>query len=800
MIKAEMDEKVIQTLEFDRIRERLAGLTSFSVGRERASELRPSPDYDEVVRRQRLTAEARRLAEIQPSAAVVGAHDIRPLVDKAALAGVLDPGNLLDIESTLSGARKLKGTLGRLAGEVPMLAGLSRQLADLPHAVDGIKSSIDQRGEVLDSASPALGRIRKDARVAHDRLVQKMNSLIQSPEGREVTQEPLVTQRDGRYVIPVKADLKGRLPGIVHDVSSSGATLWVEPLAVVDLGNRWRELQAEEQHEIERVLRRLSGLVGEHAESIQTTVEALADIDLCLACARLGDALAARELPVNGPDQPWLVEAPAELRLQQARHPLLKGEVVPVTVSVGGEDKAVLITGPNTGGKTVALKTAGLLTLMAQAGLPVPADDGSRVPIFDRVFADIGDEQSIEQSLSTFSSHMRNIIAILDEVTPRSLVLLDELAAGTDPVEGAALAQAIIERLLDSGCSLIATTHHGELKVFAHNTPGVTNASVEFDTDTLAPTYHLKIGLPGRSNALAIARRLGMTDEVLSRAGEVVEPDRAEFEKLLSDIQRERDEAQTARRAEEHARREAEQVRSRLESRLDEIDEQREQMAEAALRDLEREVGVAQEALQKAQRTLGEAEMRSVEAARAQLQAAEERAESLRRKATPRPRRGVQPVAPVDRSAIAVGDLVYLDGLERPGEVLSVGDATSELDVLLGSLRTTVKSSQVVRVEKPALRRDGGVTVQMRPAPTGVSSEVHLRGERVEAALPLLEAYLDDAFRAGYPSVRVVHGKGTGTMRQVVRNLLSGHPLVRSFETAAPNEGGEGVTVAHLAR
>ncbi|MPZ24427.1 MAG: endonuclease MutS2, partial [Dehalococcoidia bacterium] len=543
-----------------------------------------------------------------------------------------------------------------------------------------------------------------------------------------------------------------------------------------------------------------SALVGEEAERITLTIEVLGRIDLHMASARLGHALGANQLPFEGEDQGWITESPGRLHLVNARHPLLTGNPVPVTIEVGGEHRVVLITGPNTGGKTVALKMAGLLALMAQSGLPIPAAADSLLPVFDQVFADIGDEQSIEQSLSTFSSHMRTIIGILEEVSPGSLVLLDELAAGTDPIEGAALAQAIIEQLLESSALVIATTHHGELKVFAHNTPAVTNASVEFDTATLAPTYRLSIGLPGRSNALAIARRLGMGDEVLARASQVVEPERAEFERLLADIQRQRDEAETARRAEEFARREAEEVRERLESRLDEVETERAEITASARRELEGEVEDVRDAVKRARRLLSEAESRSLEEARATAENAVGAVERLRQREKPRVRqRKTAAAPPLDVAAISPGDLIYLEGLPQPGEVVSSIDEEGEIAVSLGSLRTRVKAHQIERVEKARKGRGGGVTVLMRPAPANVGSEVHLRGERVEPALQRLERFLDDAFRAGYPTVRVVHGKGTGTMRQAVRELLSGHPLVRSFETALPAEGGEGVTLAHLA-
>ncbi len=398
----------------------LAGLTAFSAGREAALALRPAPSRAEAAQRQALGAEARRLRAVRPNLGLAGAHDVRPHAHKATLHGMLEPGELLDIHSTLVAVRTLRGNLGRLAHQYPLLADLTRRMYDPARLVAEIARCITPRGEIADTASPALAAVRREARVVHDRLQARIQEILNNAVARGVAQEALITERDGRYVIPIKADFRGQLRGIVHDVSGSGATLWVEPLGVVDLGNQYRELRLEEQREAQRVLRQLSELVAEVAGQIETNVELLAELDVLFAAARLGELLKAEELPLDGEEQAWLVEAPAELRLLQARHPLLHGEVVPITLYAGGAFRVLLITGPNTGGKTVALKTAGLLTLMALAGLPIPANEGSRIPVYDAVYADIGDEQSIEQSLSTFSSHMRNIIGILVPApTPR---------------------------------------------------------------------------------------------------------------------------------------------------------------------------------------------------------------------------------------------------------------------------------------------------------------------------------------------------------------------------------------------
>ena len=513
-----MDDRALEILEFPAIRERLSRLTAFSGGRERALALRPSADREEVVRRQRESAEAMRLLDLGVNVSLGGSSDVRALSRAADRGQTLAANDLLAVSSVVRAGQRVRRALHATADEAPLLAEISSWIPDLGAVRVLVDEAIDERGEVMDSASSELASIRREIGVAHGRLQQRMQALVTSTAIRSALQDPIVTVRDGRYVLPVRADARGAVRGVVHDTSASGATVFVEPLAVVELGNQWRELQAQERHEVERVLREISSAVGAAADDIDALVDGLAHIDLALAKGRLGVELEARVPSDAGAEQPWLVDAPAPLRLVEARHPLLEGDVVANTIEVGDAFRALLITGPNTGGKTVALKTAGLLSAMGLAGLPLPAEAGSQLPVYEQVFADIGDEQSIEQSLSTFSGHMTAIIDIIERAGERSLVLLDELGAGTDPTEGAALAVALVDRLLASGGSLIATTHHSELKLYAQETPGVTNASVEFDLETLSPTYRLRIGLPGASNAVAIAARLGMPPEVIDEA------------------------------------------------------------------------------------------------------------------------------------------------------------------------------------------------------------------------------------------------------------------------------------------
>src|SRR5438067_2543822 len=540
-----MDEFAVETLEFDAVRELLARHTSFSAGRALALSLVPSPILEEAQRRQAATAEALRLPGLRPALHLGGVHDIRPLVERAEVGGSLAPDELLDVASTVRAARAWRRGLAPLSDETPTLLELAEAyLSDHPGLAEDIQDAIGEGGEVLDSASPALGRIRTELRGAHDRLVSRLREIMSVPPFRDVVQDPVVTQRNGRYVIPIRAESRGQVPGIVHDQSASGATLFVEPLAVVEMGNRWRTLILEEEREIERILRALSQEVGEQADALASSVEGLAQIDLARAAAALAEQQHASAPNLVGLPRP---AGQTVLKLVTARHPLLVGNVVPISLELGGDFDILLITGPNTGGKTVALKTAGLLSLMAQAGLFVPADEGSVVAVFGRVQADIGDEQSLQQSLSTFSSHISRIVRMLRDADSCSLILLDELGAGTDPQEGAAIARALLDFLRARGAYVVATTHYPELKSYAESTERVQNASVEFDIQTLSPTYRLMIGTPGRSNALAIAERLGIPREVLDVARGYVAPHVRETEALLEDIARERELAEDAR-------------------------------------------------------------------------------------------------------------------------------------------------------------------------------------------------------------------------------------------------------------
>ncbi len=785
-----------EPLELEKVLARLARHTAFSASEALALALEPTTDPAEARRRQAATAEARRLRALRPSVTVGGARDIRPLVRRAAVGGMLQPAELLAVAATAHAARVLKTTILTHDDVLPTLARIARRLGEHDAVIEAIERAIGDDGEVLDSASPTLRQLRAQVRGAYDRLMSKLQELLASPAYRAALQEPLITMREGRYVLPIKVEYRNQVRGIVHDQSASGATLFIEPLAVLDLTNRWRELQLEEQHEVERVLAALSRLVGDDHYGLEASVEALAELDLHFAMARLADEQDATAPELRDPPTGPARRPGPILRFVQARHPLLSGEVVPITVELGGDFDILVITGPNTGGKTVALKTIGLLALMAQCGMQLPAAEGSFSTVFGGIYADIGDEQSIEQSLSTFSSHVTRIISVLREADARSLVLLDELGAGTDPQEGSALARAVLDYLRERGSYVVATTHYSELKTYAHLTPRVENASVEFDLETLSPTYRLSIGLPGRSNALAIATRLGMPEAVVARARELLSPADVEVEQLLAEIQRERAAAAAAREAAARAAEDARKLLARRERQVAAVEQEREAIwrraraeSEALLAELRREV---QRQLEAARAARGE---------RAAIEAVAEQAAALAPIAVPESRqwRRVRP-APPPQPTIAVGARVGVPRLNARGTVRTLSADGREAEVEVGGLRVRVKTAELAAPEAVDAAETPGPAVTYLPKPpAAVPLQLDLRGQRAADAVEALERYLDDAYLAGLPTVRIIHGHGTGAVRQAVRERLARHPLVRSWAPADQRQGGNGATEVQLA-
>jgi DNA mismatch repair protein MutS2 len=792
-----MHSKSIVTLEYPKIIERLAREASFSASKALAQDLLPSADADEVRRRLAFTAEARDLLERRPDVGVRGARDVRPHAAAAERGAVLSPSELVEILVTLRASAHVSRLITRSDGPYPLLKGLAQDLPARPQLEGRIAESISEDGDVLDAASPELRRLRAEIRAAQQRLQDRLATLVN--EFRSALQEPIITMRSDRYVLPVRAEARGQVRGIVHDQSGSGATVFVEPLVVVEMNNRLRQLQLDERQEVERILAELSGEVAREADYVRLAVELLAEIDLHLAKARYAGLIRAGVPQVN---------TAGRLRLIQARHPLLTGKVVPIDFHLGGEFTMVVITGPNTGGKTVALKTVGLLCLMAQAGMHIPAEDGSELPVYADIFADIGDEQSIEQSLSTFSSHMSRIVEILREAGPGALVLLDELGAGTDPSEGSALARAILLHLLRRGAATIATTHYSELKAFAHEEPSVANASVEFDLETLSPTYRLTIGLPGRSNALAIATRLGLPDEIIQQGRDYLGTAGVEMEGLLEGLQADRKAAADERYHLSMERAEAEHQRRELERRRAELEASR--------------AAILNEARQRARRELEEvqAELARVRAEVARQRVAPERLTALRSKTrvleervAPLPTRlslpaEEEPTAEEPQAGpLQVGDTVHVRAMNSRGELLSLPDARGEVEVQLGPLKLRVNAGDLERLSRrqaraaaPSAEAPALITLPtLAPAETP-DLQLDLRGRRVEEVLPEVDSYLNDAYLAGMPFVRLLHGKGTGALRQAIRQQLTKHPLVRGFESASAKDGGDGVTVVTLAQ
>ena len=586
-----MDSKTLHVLEYDKILERLARFCDFSASADLARALQPSNDFDEVTRFLAETTEARFLLSTN-DLSIGGSHDIRTYADLAARGGVLEPLALLEIKSTLIACRDLKKSLTHAAEKASRLAQLAVGLPEAVGIIDAITRVLSERGEVLDSASDKLANIRREVRVERDRLMSRLQKYLTDSANK--LQEPIITQRDGRYVIPLRAEFKGSIKAIVHDQSSSGATLFVEPLPVVELNNQVRELELAERDEERRILAELSSQVGGHAAELKYGIENLAVLDLAFAKAKYAEELHASEPILHKMDHgSSRIDKTPTIILLQTRHPLLDSNtVVPIDINPKAGTRALVITGPNTGGKTVSLKTVGLLALMAQSGLHIPAQSGSELPCFHDIFADIGDEQSIEQSLSTFSSHITNIIRILKKADSRSLVILDELGAGTDPQEGAALARAILSHLIERGITTFVATHYPELKTFAHSTDGVVNASLEFDVQTLRPTYHLTIGLPGRSNALAIAQRLGLDQQLVAAARSEINPDDLRADKLLDDIRKERNRTSREREKLEKSRGRLEDQTRELEKRLEKIEDERREVLAKARAEGELEVAV----------------------------------------------------------------------------------------------------------------------------------------------------------------------------------------------------------------
>ena len=784
-----MDSRSIALLEFPAVRERLAGLTQFGPSRRLAEALEPSSDPVIVARGLDETDQARALLEDRPGVGVGAAHDIGPWVERAARGGRLDAEQFLGIAETLDATSRLATSLAD--ERRPLLRDLGRELHPLPAVRSTLARSFDPVGELLDTASPRLGGLRAAVRVAYDRLRRRLDALVGAELGSAL-QEPIVTLRNGRYVVPVKAEARSRVKGIVHDASGSGQTLFVEPLVAVELGNTWREAQVAEQEEVARILDELSALIAANAGALRETLDALARFDFWAAKAQLSGELSAVRAATT--DR-------AEIELLSARHPGLTGRVVPIDVRLGDGYTALVVTGPNTGGKTVTLRTLGLLSLMHQAGLHIPAAAGSRLPVFRDVFADIGDEQSIAQSLSTFSGHLRSIVRIVEEAGPGTLVLLDELGAGTDPTEGSALAQALLDHFIAAGALVAATTHYAELKAYAHTTPGARNAAVEFDLDTLSPTYRLTIGLPGGSQAFAIAERLGLPDAIVTDARSRLTEAQRTFEATLAAIREtegatsdalERAQAAEVRAAD--ALRVAEEERRRARRERDEA-------VRAARAEAERLVDELRDEVRTTKRTL---ERETVTAP--VLDAALERAETSLARLPEAQARAAPIEAPAKPHTWRVGERARSRSAGWEGRVAALERGGKRVTLEAGGMRVTVAADDLVPAVGSATPRNDAAATD-GPANIGalqlgraraVASSLDLRGARVDEALETLGRYLDDAALAGLGRVTIIHGLGTGALRDAVRAEAGGHPLIKSVRPGERGEGGDGATIVEL--
>jgi DNA mismatch repair protein MutS2 len=790
---AAADAGTLRALEFGAIVQQLAGLTAFGPSRELAEATLPLADAVHVGLLQDQTDEASRLLTEQSQATIGGARDVRQALERARRGGRLAPGDLLEVAETLRATSTFGARLVEWRGT--HLTEIRGELDDAPPLRVRIERTVDESGEILDSASAELATIRKRLRTAQDRVRERLNTMLRSSALAGVIGEAIVTMRAGRYVIPIRAEAKGKLKGIVHDQSASGATLFVEPLTVVELNNTWTQASLDAAREEERILDEVSREVEARAEALLASLVALARADLWMARARLG-------MQQDGV-RPGLAEDAAELL--SARHPLLGPGAVPIDLRIGERFgyRALIVTGPNTGGKTVSLKTLGLLVLMHQAGLRVPAAEGARLPVYSRVMADIGDEQSIAQSLSTFSSHLRNVVRFVAAAGPGTLVLLDEIGAGTDPTEGSALAMAIVERLLASGATVAATTHYAELKAFAQEHALVTNASVAFDVATLRPTYRLEIGLPGKSQAFAIAQRLGLPPEILDDARSRLAAEHVSMEQTLAAIGRaEAERASELERArEERAAAEGERERARggvtrARAEAAQMLADARHAADEILTRVEREVDEVRRELTR-QRNLRPS--RSSGSAGAAFEALAERASQLRSEVA-----GADP-GTADEVAGAAQPRIGLWGRSRTlgsaGRIVDVSGRTGRVTIETDGARVVIPGDDVEIVSEPIAGptpRDEQLAELKRRAASRIAPRLDLRGERVEAALEQLAAYLDEALLAGLDEAVIVHGAGTGALRRSIREYLAEHPRVRATRPGRREEGGDGATVAEL--
>lgn len=791
-----MNERALKTLEYNKIIDRLAALAGSALGREKCEKLLPSSDLEEIRRMQQETSDALARIYQKGSLSFSGIPDIRASIMRLKIGGTLGPQELLRISSLLTAALRAKN-YGTHKEDAPpdSLSERFSMLEPLSGVNNEIRRCILSEEEIADDASAALKSIRRAIRAANDKIRDELNSIVNSQQNRAMLQDSIVTMRNGRYCLPVKSEYKNQFGGMIHDQSATGSTLFIEPMAVVRLNNELRELALKEQSEIEKILSELSAMAGAHTEELAYNQTTLAEFDFIFARALLSRQMKASE-PVFTRDR--------VIDIKKGRHPLIDPRrVVPIDIRLGQEFDLLVITGPNTGGKTVSLKTVGLFTLMGQAGLHIPAFDGSKLGVFREVYADIGDEQSIEQSLSTFSSHMTNTVSILKEADENSLALFDELGAGTDPTEGAALAMAILSYLHSRGIRTMATTHYSELKVFALSTEGVSNACCEFDVATLRPTYRLLIGIPGKSNAFAISSKLGLPDSIIEDAKARIGTQDKTFEDLLSELDQKRIETEREYMAANEARAEAEKLKKRLAEKNDRIDRAKDRILreanENAREILQGAKDYADEVIRKYNKWSTQGGLgKEMEAERSALRDKLGDTDDKLAVRTGKKGKGKKEASPED---FKVGDTVMVLSLNLKGTVSTPPNAKGDLYVQMGVLRSLVNIKDLEHVqseEEPKEKKSTQAGKIQMSKTLSISPELNLIGKRVDEALPILDKYLDDAYLAHLPKVTIIHGRGTGALRDAVQAHLKRTKYVKSFRIGGFGEGDHGVTIVEF--
>ncbi len=791
-----MNERALKTLEYNKIIDRLAALAGSALGREKCEKLLPSSDLEEIRRMQQETSDALARIYQKGSLSFSGIPDIRASIMRLKIGGTLGPQELLRISSLLTAALRAKN-YGTHKEDAPpdSLSERFSMLEPLSGVNNEIRRCILSEEEIADDASAALKSIRRAIRAANDKIRDELNSIVNSQQNRAMLQDSIVTMRNGRYCLPVKSEYKNQFGGMIHDQSATGSTLFIEPMAVVRLNNELRELALKEQSEIEKILAELSAMAGAHTEELAYNQTTLAEFDFIFARALLSRQMKASE-PVFTRDR--------VIDIKKGRHPLIDPRrVVPIDIRLGQEFDLLVITGPNTGGKTVSLKTVGLFTLMGQAGLHIPAFDGSKLGVFREVYADIGDEQSIEQSLSTFSSHMTNTVSILKEADENSLALFDELGAGTDPTEGAALAMAILSYLHSRGIRTMATTHYSELKVFALSTEGVSNACCEFDVATLRPTYRLLIGIPGKSNAFAISSKLGLPDSIIEDAKARIGTQDKTFEDLLSELDQKRIETEREYMVANEARAEAEKLKKRLAEKNDRIDRAKDRILreanENAREILQGAKDYADEVIRKYNKWSTQGGLgKEMEAERSALRDKLGDTDDKLAVRTGKKGKGKKEASPED---FKVGDTVMVLSLNLKGTVSTPPNAKGDLYVQMGVLRSLVNIKDLEHVqseEEPKEKKSTQAGKIQMSKTLSISPELNLIGKRVDEALPILDKYLDDAYLAHLPKVTIIHGRGTGALRDAVQAHLKRTKYVKSFRIGGFGEGDHGVTIVEF--